>query len=291
MTRSVKAGAVALGVVGLLVIVAMAARGSHPRTGGDVATRPVPDTLQDSLVTLLVIAYAVAIVLILIALFHYKDRWHDPKSRWLKNFAVITLVMLIATAIGYYGITHSSLRHRAQQAQQQRARGGTQQRTRHRSTAVPAREAHFEWPLALGVAGLILLGSVWIYVRGRRRIDALTVDDDALGREMVSAIETTIDDLRGERDARRAVIAAYAQMEHVLARHGLGRDRAEAPLEYLARVLRDLDVRDDSVGDLTALFEYAKFSRHEIDATMKERAIDALVAVRDDLQREEQLAA
>jgi hypothetical protein len=35
---------------------------------------------------------------------------------------------------------------------------------------------------------------------------------------------------------------------------------------------------------LTELFERAKFSRHRIDAEMKEEAIGALVAVRDDLE-------
>jgi hypothetical protein len=45
------------------------------------------------------------------------------------------------------------------------------------------------------------------------------------------------------------------------------------------------------VRSLTQLFEYAKFSAHEIDSGMKEQAIDALEDVRDDLRREEILAA
>jgi hypothetical protein len=39
------------------------------------------------------------------------------------------------------------------------------------------------------------------------------------------------------------------------------------------------------------LFEFAKFSGHEVDAAMKEEAIEALIAIRDDLQREEARAA
>jgi hypothetical protein len=114
---------------------------------------------------------------------------------------------------------------------------------------------------------------------------------DDLEAELVAAIETTIDDLRSERDARKAVIAAYALMERTLTSHGLGRRRAETPMEYLGRILRALQVRETAVRTLTDLFEYAKFSRHEIDTAMKERAIDALVALRDDLLREETLAA
>jgi hypothetical protein len=80
-------------------------------------------------------------------------------------------------------------------------------------------------------------------------------------------------------------------MERTLTAHGLARHRAETPLEYLGRILLDLNVRESAVRTLTELFEYAKFSRHEIDTVMKEQAIAALLAVRDDLQRGEELAA
>jgi hypothetical protein len=151
---------------------------------------------------------------------------------------------------------------------------------------LPAREAHFQWPLALGLAGLVLLGGVWVYIR--RRGEVVPSDGRSLEADLAAALETTIDDLRNERDARKAVIAAYAQMERTLTSHGLARHRAEAPFEYLARILH---VRHSAARTLTDLFEYAKFSGHEVDAAMKEEAIEALVAIREDLQHEEQLAA
>jgi hypothetical protein len=80
------------------------------------------------------------------------------------------------------------------------------------------------------------------------------------------------------------VIAAYARLEGTLTHHGLPRRPSEAPLEYLARILLELEVRPEAVLDLTELFEQAKFSRRRIDAAMKDEAIDALVAVRDDLR-------
>jgi len=77
----------------------------------------------------------------------------------------------------------------------------------------------------------------------------------------------------------------------VLASHGLPRKREEVPYEYLARVLTALQVRESAVRTLTELFEYAKFSPHEIDPAMKEHAIESLVAVREDLQVTRELAA
>jgi len=70
----------------------------------------------------------------------------------------------------------------------------------------------------------------------------------------------------------------------VLASHGLARGPSEVPYEYLARVLQLLNVRGSAVRSLTELFEYAKFSKHEIDHAMKSAAIESLVAVREDLQ-------
>jgi LPXTG-motif cell wall-anchored protein len=271
-------------MVVLLVVVAMAARGGHPGTSGRVTTKPVPNTLQDSFVTLLAIAYIAVIVAIVVGVFRYRGRWHDPHSKWLKNFVLVLILMSIATAIGYYAITHGHLREHAQKVQRAQA-GRRQTRPRHLpANPVPEREAHFQWPLALGMGGLLLLGGVWIYVRRRRElapIAGVTLESD-----LFEMIEASVDDLRREPDARKAVIAAYAQMERTLTRHGLARRRAEAPLEYLGRVLRALHVGEDAVQTLTNLFEYAKFSPHAVDATMKEQAIDALLAVRDDLQTE-----
>jgi hypothetical protein len=290
VTRPVKAGLLGLGSVGLLALVAMAARGGHPTVAGQVTSRPVPNAVQDSFVTLLALAYVAVIVAIVLGFFRYRNRWEDPKSRWLANFVLVVALMGIATAVGYYGLSHSHLRHKLANAQAQQARGTGQAGDRLRPRPVPARTAHFEWPLALAIGGFLVLGGALVYVRGRRPSSRLA-DDETLEAALAAAVETTIDDLRQERDPRRAVIAAYAQMERTLARHGLRRNRAEAPLEYLARVLRGLEVRESAVRTLTALFEYAKFSPHEIDAAMKEDAIGALVAMRADLERGEELAA
>jgi Domain of unknown function (DUF4129) len=289
VTRPFKAGALALGLVALLVLVAMAARGSHPGAKGDVATHAVPDSVQDVFITLLVVAYIVVIAAIIIGFFRYKSRWHDPGSNWLSNFALITLLMLLATAIGYYGMTHSNLRKKVDQAIHGQGQPTQNPSNRKQLPPIDTRHAEFQWPLVLALGGFLLLGGVWVYVR--RRGERPAADEGSLEADIVAAIETTIDDLRSERDARKAVIAAYALMERTLTSHGLARRRAETPMEYLGRILRSLNVRESAVQTLTELFEYAKFSRHEIDAAMKEQAIDALLAVREDVQREQALAA
>ena len=104
-----------------------------------------------------------------------------------------------------------------------------------------------------------------------------------LAEAVAEAVDESLDDLRAEPDPRRAVIAAYARLERVLAAHGLPRKPAEAPLEYLGRMLAGALRLRQAAAPLTDLFERAKFSQHAVGPEMKEQAIDALETVRDDL--------
>jgi hypothetical protein len=49
-------------------------------------------------------------------------------------------------------------------------------------------------------------------------------------------------------------------------------------------VLGELDVSAEAIGRLTGLYEQARFSEHEVDARMKEDAIDAVENIRDQLR-------
>jgi hypothetical protein len=110
------------------------------------------------------------------------------------------------------------------------------------------------------------------------------LDEQEMADALAAVLDDALADLRAERDPRRAIIAAYARMERLLAVHGVPRDPAEAPFEYLARVLVQLHASASSVFELTALFERAKFSSHAVDSAMKDEALAALVAVRDELR-------
>jgi hypothetical protein len=287
------ASGLAVLIVGLLALVALGASGGRPTRDGHLAARPVPAGLQDSWITLLIIAYGIAIVGVLVVMFRRRHRWQDPESHWLRNYVVTLVFMTLVTGIGSWAITHGRFREQAQklfaqQAQQAQQRPGGS--TSPAAQPVSGRPAHFQWPLALAVGGFLVLGGAWIFIR-RSRGSRVGTTEPGVEEELARAIGSTIDDLRGERDARRAVIAAYANMERILAAHDLARGSAEVPYEYLARVLQLLRVRESAVRSLTELFEYAKFSEHEIDHAMKERAIESLVTVREDLYVTPELAA
>jgi hypothetical protein len=148
----------------------------------------------------------------------------------------------------------------------------------------PRDPVQFKWDAAAVTAALLLLGGAAAYVVLVRRASERSEGDLPLADAVADILADTLDDLRSEADARRAVIAAYARLERVLAARGVPRQPSEAPLEYLSRILLELDVSPAAVLALTELFERAKFSPHEIDAAMKDEAIEALASVRQELR-------
>ena len=100
---------------------------------------------------------------------------------------------------------------------------------------------------------------------------------------VVDAIDTVLAELEESTEPRDMVIGAYARMERALQAAGLPRHPSEAPLEYLARSLRRLQVSRPAVTRLTTLFEIARFSDHHIPPNMGSEALAALTDIRDEL--------
>lgn len=91
------------------------------------------------------------------------------------------------------------------------------------------------------------------------------------------AVLRSLEEIRRDPDARRAIIGAYRLMEAALARTGLPRGAAEAPREYLARALDALDVGPGAPRRLTMLFERARFDDDDLDLSLRDDAVAALL--------------
>lgn len=138
------------------------------------------------------------------------------------------------------------------------------------------------WPVLLTLA-LCVAAFLAIVLERRARSNDATQPSPPL-EALADVLDETLDDLRSERDPRRAVIAAYARMERALAAAGMPRAEPEAPEEYLARVVDGVDLSLGSAGRLTALFAWARFSMHDVRPEMKDEAIETLEGVRDELR-------
>ena len=204
-------------------------------------------------------------------------------ARVLRNLAVLALLFAAGFVLVYLKHHHhglfSGLSGKFGRAHKPLPHAGAGKR----SASDPTFQWTVFWVALVVVGGLAAFLAVRFRRRTQRRLAALPEATTA-AEELAASIGDAIDDLEAEPDARRAVIAAYARMESTLARSGLERRPSDTPLEYLRRVLLDLTTRAEAVRRLTDLFELAKFSRHDIDGSMKSAAIAALREIRDDLQ-------
>jgi hypothetical protein len=131
--------------------------------------------------------------------------------------------------------------------------------------------------LGLLAGGGALALAVWI-TSSDRLAQWWEADDDeeAVPPPLVEAVDESLDDLRAESDARRAIIRSYARFERAAAAAGLRRRSAQTPMEFMRDALLRLPAPRSAVTALTALFELARFSDRALGDAERTRALDAL---------------
>lgn len=273
----------ALVVLGLVALVAIASTGSTP--GGSSDTRPPSESLLDTFFTLGLVAVFAGGVLLLYGLTQRKAIAREAARGRMRRFGLLSTLALLAffAAVTYWGFRNWKPPTSTAEDGDPAFPGPTPFPTTPEREQLPPYEPSVSWlPIAL-VAGLVLAGIV-AYVASERRASRGRRSGGALSEQLANVFDETIDDLRAEADPRRAIIAAYARLERVLAANGVARRASETSDEYLPRILDDLVLDARAVERLTALFTRAKFSQHDVDTAMKEEAIGALEDVRDELR-------
>jgi Domain of unknown function (DUF4129) len=271
----------ALLVLVLVAVVAIAATGSTP--GGDNATRPPSEALFDALFSLGLVAVVLGGILLVYGLAQRKAIAREIASGRYRRTSVVAYLAFFAlfTAFSYWRLSTWDPAT-ADDDEMEVAPGES-----GLPTLPPEAETSYDpsisWLTIIVVVGL-LLAAVLAFVVAERRARRDGPPEELLAEQLALVLDETLDDLRAEADPRRAIIAAYARLERVLAANGVPRRASETADEYLPRVLLDLELDSGAVGRLTALFTRAKFSQHDVDPAMKEEAIDALEQVRDELR-------
>ena len=281
--RSIRLAVVAVGLLTLLAVVAFASRSGF---GHQSQAKPTPGYVSYAFTAFLIVfvlAIPFAIYSFIIQAREGQIARKSFKSRVISNTLTMLFFGVLAFIVIYVKHHHGNLFD--VNVKGLNPKGRLRKPGAHGKRA--AYEPEFEWSIFWVAVAIAVAGGAWFVWRWRRRRKRTLVPlelQSTVAEDFAASIGDAIDDLEAEPDARRAVIAAYARMEGVLSRHGLRRLPSETSVEYLRRVLIGLTTRGDSVKRLTGLFEQAKFSRHEIDAGMKQEAIDALREIRDDLK-------
>ena len=268
------------GLVLSLALVGLAA-GERWRGGEGRAEGSVPVFVIDAMLVVGAILGAVTMVLFALVYGGTYGSVALERKRRSSTMRVLTSVTIVIVAIFAVVAIRKAWSDRfGNNPQPEAAQVGANAEEDGRPSATDDRT--LDWRFVGGAFVVALVGSAYAArLLLRNAHEPVAADDTA---EAVAAIiDDTLEDLRNETDPRRAVVAAYARMERVLAVHGLPRDRAEAPAEYLERALEELSASASSASRLTRLFEWARFSDHPVEPGMKEQAITALEAVRDEL--------
>jgi Domain of unknown function (DUF4129) len=269
-----------LGVSGLLVLAAVASRG-RPLGGGSNGTGPTAGFFDYVFTTIVLLAAAMTVALVVTLSFVRPARGKGPAPA---RHYFISMLSLAGALVLAWALVHSGFEKRLQKLEQQpKHPAGQTQQAAPPPASRNVRGARLRWDEVAIVLGLLAAaGAVVVVMRSRARLPASL--GRASHRAVSLALDESLDDLRSEPDLRKAIVAAYARMERALAGAGLPRRPAEAPVEYLERALLSLDTSASAVRRLTDLFEWAKFSHHEPEPSMRDEAVDALVAVRDELR-------
>jgi hypothetical protein len=278
----------------LLAVVAVASRAHKPGGGTSGGGAKVPPVLLDYL------GVAALVTIVLggaVMVFAFADQRRRKalagETGWQRSLGGVAF-LLLAVFVALLLLRHShrlAPRPLGAFGPTGTLQGATGSGAAGRAARQQPHESSWLGAVILGSMALGLVAAIGSAALYRRRHGQEMHEEAALAAALDAVLADTLEDLHAERDPRAAVIGAYARMEETFAAYRVPREEAETPLEYLARVLDRLQVSSWAVRRLTLLFERAKFSSHEVDATMKEDAIATLASLRAELEADAEDAA
>ena len=279
-----RATAVVLPAVAVLVLVAVVAiaAGGSVEPGSNLS-RPPSHALVDAVFTLFLLAMAAGAVLLVYGLTQRRAIAQELASGRYPRMKLVAYAVyfgVVAIGFSYWRLAHWRAHHAGLNASDLGIPKPSP------GSSVPPGSSYtpgVSWLSVIVVVGLVAAAGM-AYLSAERRARRTRRDEPLLAEQLADALDEVLDDLRAETDPRRAVVAAYARMERVLAANGVARRDSETPEEYMRRALDDLPPSSGAIERLTTLYTRAKFSNHEVDPAMKDDAIAALEHVRDELR-------
>jgi flagellar basal body-associated protein FliL len=268
---------VAGGVAVLLVAVAVAMPKVFPFGRGErdaPAILPEVPGFADALlvsVAILVLVLAVVLRVSVVALI-------DP-TQVRKRKPVLLQILMVVTVLWVVAFAVAQLAERREETRPPATSEGTPVPAEAVTEAPPetSRALGVMLTIGLGVMILGLAAAIAYFTRSDRG------EHDTAG-DLAAELRAGIEEIKAAPDARDAVIACYARMEAVLTAAGVTPRSADTPFEFVGRALGELDVPPNSAQRLTELFEWARFSPHGTDASMRSEAVSALEEVRASLE-------
>ena len=266
-----------LGVTALLAVAAVAS-GGRPLSRSK-GTGPSPAFFDYVFTTIVIFAVAITVIVVLALALQRPGPFKPPPRRWRILSTLATLLLSAAAALIFL---HSGLGHRLQKLNLHGQPAGQSGARRNGKAGANARNAHVRWD------------EIAVVARARRRLcRALRSRQQQAGAPPVAprARRRRCRSRSTSRSTTSATSPICAARSSPPTRGWSARSArrpaappSEAPFEYVERALASSRRARSAYERLTTLFEWAKFSQHEPGPEMRDEAIDALVAVRDELR-------
>ena len=272
-----------LAVVGVALLVVVVALASRPGAGAaaPVAGAAVTRTVLDLAFYLFVALSLIDVLILAWLLWPHEDLGPGPRLARRRHSLIASLVLAVTLVLVVWsrGGVLGGLPLLGPGPSSVATRPGASSLAAGAGAASPG----MDWA-ALAIAALVLaviatLG--WRALRPPRR--RLRVVRSPLA-ELRDALDDALVDAAEEPDPRRAVITAWARVERLLAEHDAGRRPFEAPFEYAARAAAAVGLDAGALERLAGLYEWARFSVHEVTSPMRREALDGLAQVRERLR-------
>jgi hypothetical protein len=287
-----------MAVVALLAVAAVGssadvAGGGHDSgSGATLALHSASGMLLATLTSVLVIAVASAGAMVYLLIASRRNKKPDDAieqaqaktaSTWIEKVSMIVLALLL---IGGFTVVVRASRTNDTRPSLSQSASPKPLITEPAATSAESRGGSLWVAIGIGAGTLVTVVAAFAFLllpRLRRGESDQEASLRARGQRAIltKAVSLSLDDLSRETDPRRAIVAAYANMEHVLASAGLPRPLHETPTEYLRRILVSAAAPAQAVSGLTQLFQEARFSRHDVGESQRADALLSLSQIHD----------
>lgn len=102
--------------------------------------------------------------------------------------------------------------------------------------------------------------------------------------DISSEFENIRNELKADKGVRNAIIKAYKNMMNIFEKEGIKFDPSMTSREFMNYAMTNFDVSDETISDITNLFEEARYSSHELDEPYREQAFKDLKKLEEELK-------
>lgn len=192
----------------------------------------------------------------------------------LMVYVIVSLFLLFQAGPAPGGPTLGTITYTG--TTQTTASGGTKNATGTTLSFVPYPDTAYTTALGLlMVASIFVAGMIIVQSLIRAKQEAASFEKDRK-EEVVKAIRESVFELESSLSCREAIIRCYKRFCELLERRGLSIPDHQTAREFREMVARFLRLPEDPLRGLTALFEEARYSSHEMTTQDREEALKHL---------------